>query len=72
MWDLGQWVAHGGPWALAVFILILLAMGWLIPLRQHNRELGYRDRTIAALEATVAEREKQLGILLSKLPERPS
>lgn len=59
---------QGGPWVL---LALLVVRGWLVPRATHLREIGYMQRTITALEATVAEREKQISILLGQLKEPP-
>ncbi len=72
MWDTVAVLAQGGPSALLGLVILSIVRGWLIPKTTHEREIGYRERTITALEATVAEREKQIAILLGRLREPPS
>ena len=69
-WDIGPLLAQGGPSALLTAVVWAILTGRLVPRSQLLREVGYRDRIIAAQEATLAEREKQLGIVIGKLPER--
>lgn len=71
MWQsLATLAVTGGPWSLLALVIVSIVRGWLIPKASHEREIAYRERTITALEDTVAEREKQISILLGRLRER--
>ena len=73
MWDtLAPFAVQGGPSALLGLVILSIVRGWLIPKASHEREMSYRERTITALEATVAEKDKQIGIRLGKLREPPT
>jgi hypothetical protein len=73
MWDtLAPLAIQGGPSALLGLVIVSIVRGWLIPKVSHEREIAYRERTITALEETVAEQHKQIGILLGRLREPSS
>lgn len=57
---------QGGPWGLVGLVVVSLIRGWLIPRTTHREIVGRLENAIKALEATVAEREKQVGLLLSR------
>lgn len=59
----------GGPWAV---LGLLVLRGWLIPRWWHRERVADLKAAITALEATVAEREKQIGILLGRQREPTS
>lgn len=66
---LGLLAVQGGPWVL---LALLVVRGWLVPRSTHLREIGYMERTITALEATVAEQKKQIAALVAGLKAPPS
>lgn len=57
---------QGGPWGLVGLVVVSLIRGWLIPRTTHREIVGRLENAIKALEATVAEREKQVGLLLAR------
>lgn len=71
MWEsVGIVAAKGGPWGIVALVVVSLIQGWLIPRRTHLDRVGDLKATITALEATVKEREQQIGVLLSRPRER--
>jgi hypothetical protein len=67
VWDsLAQLAIQGGPWGLVSLCVVSILRGWLVPRRVHLDRVSDLKATIAALEATVAEREKQVSILLGR------
>jgi hypothetical protein len=61
-----------GPW---VFVGLSVWFGWLIPRSTHRERVADLRAAIAAQEKTLAERDRQIGILLGlrgKEPEPPS
>lgn len=74
MWEtLGALAVQGGPWGLVGFGVLSLMRGWLIPARTHDRIVTLINQRAedykAAYETernTVAERERQLGIVLGR------
>jgi hypothetical protein len=62
-------LAGGGPPAVIAFGVLSIMRGWLIPRSVHEDRVSDLKATIAALQATNAEREHQIGILLGA-PER--
>lgn len=77
MWEsIGLVAAKGGPVGLIALVVVSLLQGWLIPRRSHlDRVEDLKERiadlkaACAALEATVDERERQIGILLTRARE---
>jgi hypothetical protein len=66
VWEsVGLIAVKGGPWGLLTLVVLSLIQGWLIPLRTHLARVEDLKAAISALEATVREREQQIGILLS-------
>lgn len=65
--DLRQLAINGGPWVL---LALLVVRGWLIPRWTHLQITKLMQRTIDAQEAIIAERDKQISILLGK-PQGP-
>lgn len=65
-------VIEGGPWLLLALTLVPLVVlvvtslirGWLIPRRAHDERVRDLKEAHAALQAALAERERQIGILL--------
>ena len=67
MWDsLSAIALTGGPWTLVSLFVVSILRGWLIPRRTHQDRIGDLKAAIAALEDTVAEKDKQLSILLGR------
>lgn len=75
----GPLLANGSPWVLlgaVVFFLVRsLVSGTLITRREHDNRVGdlkealtAKDKTIDAQRDTIAEREKQVSILLGARP----
>lgn len=62
-------VTNGGPWVL---LALLVVRGWLIPRWTHLQITKSLERTIDAQEATIAERDKQIAILLGRGKEPPA
>jgi len=64
-----------GPWALLVslfvWIVTLVMTGRLISRTVHLDRVNDLKAAIAALEATVAERERQISVLMGR-PQGPS
>lgn len=60
---------QGGPWVL---LALLVVRGWLIPRWTHLQITKYMQRTIDAQEATIAERDKQIAILLGRKQDPPT
>lgn len=57
-------IVQGGPWALISLCVVSVLRGWLIPRRTYLDRVSDLKATIAALEATVDQKDEQLGILL--------
>lgn len=69
-WEsIGLIAARGGPWGIVALAVISLIQGWLVPRRTHEDRVADLKATIAALEATVHERERQIGIMLERVKE---
>ena len=67
MWDSLSAVAlQGGPWTLISLFVLSILRGWLIPHRTHQDRVSDLKAAIAALEETVAEKDKQISILLGR------
>lgn len=68
MWEsIGLLAAKTGPLGIVALAVISLIQGWLIPRRTHEDRVADLKATIAALEATVAERERQISIMLERV-----
>ena len=70
---MGQWqvivgivALCGTPWAIVAWIARRIIRGDLIPRAAHLDRVGDLRATITALEDTVAEKDRQIGILLGK------
>lgn len=71
MWEaLGTLALQGGPWGVLLFTAMSIIRGWLIPRRTHLDRVGDLKAAIAALEETVAEKDRQLAILLGRRQSR--
>lgn len=70
MWDtIGELTLRGGPWGLIGFAVLSIFRGWLIPRTWHRERIADYQRALAAAEATVHERDIQIGILLGHAKE---
>jgi hypothetical protein len=69
---LGSLATQGGPWGLVAFGVLSILRGWLIPRRTHMDRVADLKAAISALEVTVREREKQIGILLGQGAREPT
>lgn len=70
MWEsIGLIAAKGGPWGIVALVVVSLIQGWLIPRRTHLDRIEDLKAAITALEATVREREAQIGTLLGRTRE---
>lgn len=65
--DLRLLALNGGPWVL---LALLVVRGWLIPRWTHLQITGFMQRTIDAQKETIAERDKQIAIMLGSQRER--
>ena len=64
MWEvLAPLLANGSTLAL---LGIAVARGWLVPYRWHQDRVGDLKVAIAALKDTVAEKDRQISILLGR------
>jgi hypothetical protein len=63
---LAELALKGGPWGLVGFAVLSLIRGWLIPRPTHREIVSRLENAIKALEATVAEKDKQVSILLGR------
>lgn len=69
-WEsIGLVAAKGGPWGIVALVVVSLIQGWLIPRRTHEDRIADHKATIAALQATVYERERQIAIMLERVKE---
>lgn len=67
MWDtITELTIHGGPWGIIGFIVLSIIRGWLIPRAWHRERIADYQRALAAAEATVHERDNQIGMLLGR------
>lgn len=63
---------QGGPYGLLALVVISLIRGWLIPRSTHRDRIMDYQAAIRALEATVAERDRQIATLLGRVREPTS
>jgi len=56
------------PWALVGMFVLAILFGRLIPRSAHLDRINDLKAAIAALEETVKERERQIGILMGREP----
>lgn len=61
--------AKAGPWGIVALVVVSLIRGWLIPRRTHVDRVEDLKAAITALQATVAEREHQVAVLLGRARE---
>lgn len=59
--------ARNGPWAVPC---LLVMFGWLIPRWTHRERIADYKAALKASEATVAERERQISIMLGRDRDR--
>lgn len=57
---------QGGGWGLVSLTVVALIRGWIIPRTTHREIVSRLENAIKALEATVAEKDKQVSILLGR------
>ena len=55
---------QGGPWGLVGLAVLSVWRGWLIPRSTHRERVADLKAAIDAQAKTIAERDKQIGILL--------
>ncbi len=71
MWDtIGELTLRGGPWSIIAFGVFSILRGWLIPRWWHQERIADYKRALAASEATVHEKDIQIGMLLGR-PKDP-
>lgn len=66
--ELAGWANIGAVGLLSVVFLAVMT-GWLIPRWTHLERVRDFKETIASQKATIAERDKQIDILLGRVKE---